>query len=440
MNYSDQYQLVRNLIILITIALVSCTPLATSTNTSTPNAPIKRISFENRTYEREIQTVLLHQPIGVNDFQPLSDVVSIDRQNLILEFDDLVQDNETYNAKIIHCNANWTPSGLSSMDYLQEYNQFPINNYDYSFDTRTSYVHYTFPIPPVKVPGNYMVIVYRESDEKDIILTRRFMVFDKRVVISGNSNFENLIAHTFSSQQINFRVDYSNFELINPMESITSVLRQNARWDNTITFSSPTFAREGQSILEYRTFEKDENFRPGNEFRFFDLRSLNFPGQNVANIDRQAKPPIAHLAYDVPRTGLAFSQYQDNNGRFNIQNLDRGNGQLEGDYVNVNFILKTEKPVNGKVYVAGGFNGWNLDNGNRMRYDDQLSAYRTSILMKQGFYDFQYVVDSDTTSIDVYEGSHFQTENEYEILIYYFSPSLRADLLIGYLTFINNGR
>jgi hypothetical protein len=39
-----------------------------------------------------------------------------------------------------------------------------------------------------------------------------------------------------------------------------------------------------------------------------------------------------------------------------------------------------------------------------------------------------------------FEGSHFQTENEYEILVYYrpFKPS--ADLLIGYVRLMKNPR
>jgi hypothetical protein len=39
-----------------------------------------------------------------------------------------------------------------------------------------------------------------------------------------------------------------------------------------------------------------------------------------------------------------------------------------------------------------------------------------------------------------FEGSHRETENQYDLLVYYRPPGSRADLLIGYQTVAVNSR
>ena len=60
----------------------------------------------------------------------------------------------------------------------------------------------------------------------------------------------------------------------------------------------PSFTREIEKELEYRFFEEDKMFRGGNEFRFFDLRSLNNPGRNVGYVAKSSKPYEVYIATD----------------------------------------------------------------------------------------------------------------------------------------------
>ncbi|NQZ75556.1 MAG: DUF5103 domain-containing protein, partial [Ekhidna sp.] len=109
---------------------------------------------------------------------------------------------------------------------------------------------------------------------------------------------------------------------------------------------------------------------------------------------------------------------------------------LNADYAKVRFTLVSE-PIQGDVYVAGRYNNWNLSDVNRMRYTTQggVGRYETSIPLKQGYYEYMYVVDNSTLPSYYYEGSHFQAENEYEILVYYRMPGNVNDELIGYKKF-----
>ena len=75
-----------------------------------------------------------------------------------------------------------------------------------------------------------------------------------------------------------------------------------------------------------------------------------------------------------------------------------------------------------------------------MRYDSLRNEYTARILLKQGWYDYQYIVQSPDVPPYVLEGTHFQTENLYEILVYYRPFQPQADLLIGYLRLQRNPR
>jgi hypothetical protein len=190
--------------------------------------------------------------------------------------------------------------------------------------------------------------------------------------------------------------------------------------------------------MEYRFFEDTKMFKGGSEFRFFDLRSLNYPGRNVGSVTKTVKPFEVYIAKDKSREGEAYSQYDDLNGSFNIDNYDYRDLAFT-NYVNVNFSLVTQ-PVKGDVYVTGAFTNWNLNKENLMRYDTVQNMYTSRMLLKQGWYDYQYVVKSPDLPYYHFEGSHFETENYYEILVYYKPFQPRADLLIGYLRVDRNPR
>lgn len=414
------------------LILAACTPLPqTSTNSG---ANPKALRLEDTTYEVEIKTVRLY-PRG-NALAPAT--ASLQGQNLVLEFDDLTDQRDNYNARIIHCNKDWTQSGLQDLDFLADFNEFPLNNSEFSVDTHVPYVHYWFEIPRVKLPGNYVLAVYRGTDKADVVLSRRFMIFDNRVKFVNERNLVGAGAIARVNQQINFTINHSNVEILNPMQDVYVTIRQNQRWDNAIYDAKPSFVRDIEKELEYRFFDEAKMFRGGNEFRFFDMRSLNNPGRNVAYVNRSTKPHEVYLGKDKDRSHEAYSQYDELNGNYIIQNYDFQDPTFS-NYAWVNFSLES-KPVQGEVYVIGAFNNWNLNNQNRMQYDSAQGLYTSRLLLKQGWYDYQYYVKSGSLPPHYFEGSHFETENRYEIFVYYRPFQPRADLLIGYLQIAENPR
>ncbi len=425
-----------NLLIFICF-LGSCTPVSQSSLNSVSNP--KAIQLRDLTYEPQIRTAIIRP--GFSDPQTFLEpaVTKLGDWNLLLEFDDLRDQREDYYARIIHCNYDWSASNLMDLDFMSEFNEFPINDFEFSVDTHIPYVHYWLALPPVKLPGNYMVAVYRESDKSDIILTKRFMVFDPRVSFGSHQNLIGAGSVASANQQLNFTVNYNGLDVINPLERIKVSIRQNRRWDNMADDVRPSFVREIEKQLEYRFFESEKMLKGGNEFRFFDLRSLNNPGRNVATVNRRVKPYEVYIERDKSRKDEAYSQLPDFNGGFIPGNLDYPDPAFT-NYANVNFTLATPSPFQGQVYVTGAFNFWNLNDHNRMHYDSLSGEYKARLLLKQGWYDYQYVLQSSDAPPYLLEGSHYETENLYEVFVYYRPFQPQADLLIGYLRIERNPR
>lgn len=392
----------------------------------------KELRYENATYEEEIRTVKLYPNTGsfYDVLEP--SVTQLGQVNLTLEFDDLVQDAETYKVRLIHCNADWTKSNFHNLDFLYKYNEFNITQYEYSVDTKVKYVHYSFNVPNVKVPGNYLLVVYRGTNEKDIILSHRFMVYQNLVSVELESPLTGMTSSSRFNQQLDFKINYQNAEITNPRETIKVVMRKNERPDAVITDLKPSFVREGQSEIEYRFFNFENNFRGGNEYRFFDLRSLRNPGANVNKVNWSEYPTQVELMTDKAKTHEAYAQNNDINGDYYIANTDSGLGTNSADYVYTWFYLKSAEQLPGTVYVAGKMNNFKNSPSSRMTYHTNTRMYTTKLLLKQGWYNYQYYIASDTLSPTYLEGDHFETENMYEIFIYHRPMTSRSDLLIGY--------
>jgi len=65
-----------------------------------------------------------------------------------------------------------------------------------------------------------------------------------------------------------------------------------------------------------------------------------------------------------------------------------------------------------------------------MTYHASIGSYTCRILIKQGIYNYAFASESATNNS--LEGNHAQTENQYEVLVYFKKPGQRNDSLVGY--------
>lgn len=425
-------------IFLIISLLTACTPIPQSSWSDDGGGTVQ-LRLADYAYDSLAKTIQLYPSFGARENELLPSVIPLAQQNLLLAFDYLSANVERFYVKVLHCTADWQKSALLDLDYMSQYNEFNITAYEYSTDTHLPYIHYEFPVPAVKLSGNYVLMVYRDGNKEDLIFTKRFMVYQNRIAFQQEGNLLGPGRVADMNQQINFKINYNNIELLNPMQQVNVTIRQNQRWDNLVEKVKPSFVREHQRELEYRFFDPEKMFKGGNEFRFFDLRSIQYPGRNVGRVDRSQKPYTAWIQTDQSRAYQAYAQYNDINGMFGIDNQDYTDVSA-ANYLYVNFTLKCAEPIDGNVYVVGAFNYWNHEDENRMLYNANEGTYQAQVLLKQGWYDYQYVVASPILPPLYFEGSHFETENTYEIFVYYSAFQPRADLLIGYNRLQENER
>src|SRR5690606_30383974 len=271
--------------------------------------------LEDEVMEENIQTVRVFSNNADFQSQMKSPVIQLhSAERLTLEFDDIAYEPDRYSAAIIHCNADWTPSGLRSADYLSQYNEFNVDEYQYSVNTRIPFIHFRFQVPPVTKSGNYVIKVYRGRRQDEVILTKRFMVYDNQVKLGATIVPPSNTEDRKTSQQINFNVNYSDRELMDPMNNVKVVIRQNQRWDNALWRLKPSFIRVDRSVLEYQPFDGSNTFSAGNEFRFVDLRYTRTRGQHVASIKIEEDAVFAETTLDQARSGQAYLEYLDLNG------------------------------------------------------------------------------------------------------------------------------
>ncbi len=394
----------------------------------------KKLEFINKVYEENIKTPILFQaddvkatplnPAAIPLMQPIP---------LVLKFDEIYTDEaDYYQAKIIHCDFDWRKSQISDLQYLYEYNEFNIDNFEFSVATKVPYTHFTFTLPKVKLPGNYLLVVYREPDEQDIILTQRFIVYDQRVKILADIGLSTGVTQRRYNQQIEFVLDYTSFPISNPYLDVKVMVKQNHRWDNAIYDLKPTMVKEDIHQMEYRHFNFDNNFKAGNEFRFFDIRSIHFGGRNVEKTNISETQINAFLYADKSRGTDPYSMIRDLNGGFIIENSEGNNDFLESDYINVHFFLDPEEKMENDIYIAGKLTNWNYTENNKMKFIEPSGLYMGSLLLKQGLYDFIYYIPNHQQNPYFFEGNHFETRNEYEIIVYYKDPAMSTNIIIGY--------
>lgn len=416
--------------IILIITALSCVPVQTTQSTG----PMPQLVFDNKTYSPDIQTVQLIARTKGQQSRAGSATISLnDKERLTLTFDDLKENYQQYQLKVLHINKDWSKkSRLSAMDYLNEYNQFQIQNYEYSFDTKTPYVHYEITIPFVKLSGNYLAIVYQNNNENDIVLSQRFMVYEDQIEISPEVRVSSLVRERRENQEIFFEAVIQNVNVLNPAQEIYPVIRRNYSWLNAITGISPLRITNQNKQLSYNFYDGSLNFKGTNEFRFVDLSMINYTGSNVANIDKSTTPYSATSVINEDRSSEAYRTWDDRNGQFIIGNRERSNGTLESDYVDFTFRLKTAE-IAKPIYVVGAFNDWRLTPKSQMRYNSNTGLYEANFLLKQGYYEYLFYVDGETPY--QLDGSYYDTENNYDILLYYSAPQVRYDRLLGYQQF-----
>ncbi len=384
-------------------------------------------------YSNNIQTILFYKK-GWEMAPPYIRFNSDEK--LMLRFDDLDADFKNYYYTIIHCDAYWNPTPLQEFEYIDGFYEDMIRDYSRSINTVVPYTQYYIELPSYnlrpRLSGNYILMVYLNGNPDDVVFTRRFMLFEQQVSLEGNARQANLVMYRDTHQQLNFSINTLNYYISNPNQDMKLVITQNGRWDNAIVGLQPRMIQGNRYVYDH---ELELLFEGGNEFRRFDTRSLRFLSERLADISASTRHWEVFLLPDPVRATRRYTSDNDINGRFNIKTEDARDDMLESDYAWVYFTLPMNTPVdNGTVHIMGGLTDWVLTRENEMIYNYRQRRYETSLMLKQGYYNYHYAVlenGATTARLADIEGSYSETENEYSIFVYHRQPGTLYDRLIA---------
>lgn len=419
----------RPMILIIAGLLLAFSPLSAQFEETDT---LDHLANSNKIYKTNIKTILFHRE-GWDLSPPLIKFNS--GEQLRLSFDDLDADGKEYMFTIIHCNADWKPSKLEKYEYIDGYEEDYIYEFRYSANTIVSYTHYDllFPTQDLRpeIPGNYVLKVYVEHEDS-IYFTRRFMVLDQKVDIEGKVKQATRLEDKKYKQEVDFQILSPNYNISTPYRDLTVVILQNGRWDNAISNLKPKMVVAGK--LDYN-YDFENVFDGGNEFRSIDIKSLNYYTENIDKIDYDHSGYHVFIRPDERRTFSVYKSDDDINGQVKIKTEDQDDTEIRSEYVNVHFYLAYDVPIlDADLFLNGALTGWNLDDDSKMAYDYAKKGYVLTLLLKQGYYDYQYILkyhDQEDGDVSFIEGNHWETRNEYTILVYNREQGTYYDRLVG---------
>lgn len=375
-------------------------------------------------------------------------IVDLDGQaRLNFSFDDLDGGVRDYFYTIIHCDRDWYPSELNTMEYLDGYNEERILEWQFSVKTLQEYTNYRFTLPNQAMrwtkTGNYLLVVYEKDTDYYPVITRRFVVAERQISITPRLQRPSQPSKMRTHQEIDFTANFEKFPLRNPQQDIKAVVLQNGRWASAIDGLPPLFVRGNELLFDYQ----NKIVFPGlKEFRFIDLRSFRFISPNIGRIERLDNRWEIVLRKDRTRDGEPYIEFEDLNGDFIIESQDQ-NAPMAADYAQVLFTLYAPEPLyDHHVYLMGTFTNWTTDERYRMAYNDAVNGYVIKVPLKQGFYNYTYGMtnadpkEDEPNPVDFSqtEGHWFETENNYTILLYYHPFGARYDQVVGFVNFSTN--
>lgn len=354
-------------------------------------------------------------------------------ERIVISFDELASERRYLRYSLAHCDAFWRPEGLVDSEFLDSFNEGTVDDYDYSRATVVQYVHYRITLPNSEIritqPGNYLLRVYDEDDPDTTLLQARFGVCDFTASVYGASSPNTDIDSRQSHQQLSVRVDTRNLQVDDPFGDMRIVITQNGRPDTERVITTPQRIRGKEMIYEHMP---SLIFPAGNEYRRFETVSTRFTPMGVESVRRTGPTYTFSLLPDQPRAGSPYLYDQTQHGRMRVREYDSDQSDTEAEYVDVEFRLDMPEQADGDIFIDGDLTGRLIGPESRMVYSRADRAYRQTLRLKQGAYNYQYLFvphGSERGSTARVEGDHHETANEYVARVYARLPGDRYDRL-----------
>lgn len=330
-------------------------------------------------------------------------------------------------ARILHCNADWTPdengflSDVNNRTTLIDWKLAP---------ERSKYARYrgilTFPNAQtsIRFSGNWLVQVF-DLDNDSLIGETRIFAVDTRAIVRMNFMTD--------FYEPRYRVSSTAYTIETLVEDVTArllttnlhtvVLYRNHRWYDPFIASERLRSvvnpgSVGADILGM--VQRGKIFRLSripaqNEYRVLDVNDLGrFPSTGQ---------PIPIGLSDIRRNGM-FMQRADDGAM-----ISRGVSDINDEFIPVEFLLD---PTPGEastddIFISGSFNNWRPNRDWMMYYDAPNRLYRLRQWVRRGRHNYLYAngrlnadsYDATDISYEEFEGNTAAANNTFIAFAYY---------------------
>ena len=400
-------------ILILLLSVVSC-PLSV-------NAQTQQI------FNRNIKTLTL----TVDDDPTLPPyLLYASRQYIDIEWDEMSHDYKRYRYHIDHCDWDWNVTdGIFESDYLEGLNDQLVEDFEKSFNTTQIYTHYKLRVPSkeirLRLSGNYRVLIYEEDEEDSPVLEARFCIYEREAGIIAQLSSNTDVDFNDRHHQMTLSIGYGSLAVIDPEQELKVVVMQNRRWDSRVEGLVPNVRKPNG--IEF-THNRNLIFPAGNEYHRFEILDVHRTATGVDRIDWFE--PYYHATLFPAVIDHSYSYTEDQNGVYVVRSSDNYDDWTTAEYVVVHFFLESPRLEGGDVYVSGWWAGQTFNPDCKMEYDEARECYHAAILLKQGYYSYEFIQKDGLMQRTM--GSFYETENEYEVLVYFRQQGARYDRLSGF--------
>jgi hypothetical protein len=397
--------------------------------------------FQNKIFDDNFKSIILSKDNNELS-EPVLELNSSDK--LKLQFDDLSDEVKELSYTFIHYDRSGKKSPLTESDYIKGFYFDHITDYKSAFNTIQNYFHYELSFPNENIQplisGNYLLVVYDNTNPDKIYLTQRFWVTENTATITASIHRANDVELRNTHQEVDIKINTGTTKINNPYDDSKLVIVQNNNFYNAISDLKPLFIVDKDWDYNY---DLENTMEGGNEFRNFDIRSIKFltEFEDHVQIDSLNNLTSVYLKKEIKRNTQRYAVSDDINGKFLIKIYEGRDPKLESDYVYVNFNLPViEKMDSNDIYLYGEISNWQFSPAFKMDYNEEDGSYQKTILCKQGYYNYLYFVHEKAEhkySPLLIEGSHYETKNNYQLFFYSKDINSRYDRLSGYLNIDN---
>ena len=371
-----------------------------------------------------------------NDFmlQPVMTLGSTDV--LSIGFDEL---SHNYHRLVYHlepCTPDWTPTeGLFESDWLEGFNDQPIEDYENSLNTTVLYTHYRLQLPNeqtrLTMSGNYRLHIVDEDADGAEVLCVEFRVVEPVVNVGVGVTTNTDVDFQQSHQQVNMTVNLNSLQVTNLEEQVQTFVMQNGREDNMRVNVRPNYVTPRSLQWEHN---RQLIFEAGNEYHKFEVLDPSHTTMGLAHVEWDETERRYHVFPYFCQPARSYIYDEDANGAFLLRNSDNDEAERTSEYVYVHYKLAPARHyADARLFIDGRWTTEPADTYT-MTYNDEDRSYNAVVLQKLGYYNYQLLMqDFDgTTHLVPEEGSFYQTENSYQAYVYYKGTGARSWRLVGY--------